>query len=128
MRYAGLRSFGRFIVGIAVIACMAASPSPAAPTRPTLPPPPASAALGTPEGIIGPIERNRKSPPSALAKFVSSADPALAGRAVLGLGRLGNPAAIPMVVAALHDSTRPVQVRRMAAVALGLLRTRAVIP
>jgi peptidyl-prolyl cis-trans isomerase B (cyclophilin B) len=126
MRYAGLRSFGRLIVGIAAIACMAASPSPAPTPEPvtTLHP---SAASGTPEGIIGPIERNRSSPPSALAKYVSSADPALAARAMLGLGRLGNAAAIPIVVAALNDPTRPVEVRRMAAFSLGLLGTRAVI-
>jgi peptidyl-prolyl cis-trans isomerase B (cyclophilin B) len=86
-----------------------------------------NAASGTPEGIIGPIERNRKSPPSALEKFMTSSDPALAARAVLGLGRLGNPAAIAVVAAALGDPTRPVQVRRMAAFALGLLGTRAVI-
>lgn len=88
---------------------------------------PASAAAGTPDGIIGPIERNRNSPPSALARYVTSADPALAARAMLGLGRLGNPSAIPVVVAGLSDPTRPVQVRRMAAFALGLLGTRAAI-
>jgi peptidyl-prolyl cis-trans isomerase B (cyclophilin B) len=88
---------------------------------------PASAASGTPDGIIGPIERNRNSPPSALVHYVTSSDSALAARAMLGLGRLGNPSAIPAVVAALSDPTRPVQVRRMAAFALGLLGTRASI-
>jgi peptidyl-prolyl cis-trans isomerase B (cyclophilin B) len=87
----------------------------------------ASAASGTPDGIVGPIERNRKSAPSALAQYVTSPDAALAARAMLGLGRLGNPSAIPIVVAALNDPTRPVQVRRMAAFALGLLGTRAAI-
>jgi peptidyl-prolyl cis-trans isomerase B (cyclophilin B) len=96
--------------------------------RPKLTPPPASAAIGTSEGIIGPLERNRKTPPSALAKYVLSSDPALAARAVLGLGRLDNPAAIPMVIAALADNTRPAPVRRMAAFALGLLGTRQSIP
>lgn len=90
--------------------------------------PPASAASGTPEGIIGPLERNRKTSPSAFAKYVLSDDPALAARAVLGLGRLGNPKAISMVVAALADKTRPSQVRQMAAFALGLLGTRQAIP
>jgi peptidyl-prolyl cis-trans isomerase B (cyclophilin B) len=88
---------------------------------------PASAAAGTPDAIIGPIERNRQSPPSALARYVTSSNSALAARAMLGLGRLGNPAAIPVVVAALGDPTRAVQVRRMAAFALGLLGTRAAI-
>jgi peptidyl-prolyl cis-trans isomerase B (cyclophilin B) len=96
--------------------------------RPKLAPPPASAASGTPDGIIGPLERNRTTAPSALAKYVSSTDPVLAARAMLGLGRLGNPAAIPDVIAALGDNTTPAPVRRMAAFALGLLGTRETVP
>lgn len=99
-----------------------AQPRPAA--TPKLTPPPASAAAGTPDGIIGPLERNRNTKPSALAAYVASTDPALAARAVLALGRLRNPAAIPMVIAALSDTSRPSQVRQMAAFALGLLGTR----
>ena len=138
MAYAGRRTLAQFIVGLAVCACTSASyaaadvprPTPkfSSTPRPKLTPPPANAAPGTPEGIIGPLERNRKTPPSAFAKYVVSDDPALAARAVLGLGRLNNPAAIPMVIAALGDNTRPVQVRRMAAFALGLLGTRQSIP
>jgi peptidyl-prolyl cis-trans isomerase B (cyclophilin B) len=127
MRYAGNRTGVRVLIGIAACLCIAAAPGPVATPRPKLTPPPASALSGTPDGIIGPLERNRKTPPAAFAAYVSSTDPALAARAVLGLGRLGNPEAISMVVAALNES-RPAPVRQMAAFALGLLGTRESIP
>ncbi len=104
--------------------CLGCSPSPAAVATPKLTPPPASAAADSPDGIIGLLERNRKTKPAALAPFVESSDPNLAARAVLALGRLRNPAAIPMVTAVLADSARPSAVRQMAAFSLGLLGSR----
>jgi len=131
-----------FVVCLASCALLGAAPTPSpisvpatdqtprATTRPKpiptpkLTPPPATAGANTPDGIIGPLERNRKTNPSALARYVASQDPALAARAVLALGRLRNPAAIPMVVAVLADPARPSVVRQMAAFSLGLLGTR----
>jgi peptidyl-prolyl cis-trans isomerase B (cyclophilin B) len=130
----GLRTCGRLVLGVAACICMAASPAdrgrplstptPKASPAPKLTPPPASALPGTPDGIIGPLERNRHTAPAVIAAYISSSDPALAARAVLGLGRLNDPAAIPMVSAALNDASRPSSVRQMAAFALGLLGTR----
>src|SRR5579863_2931246 len=119
------RSAGHAFLFVACLASCALlgaapTPSPQSPTmRPTpvptpkLTPPPATAGANTPDGIIGPLERNRKTNPSAFASYVASQDPALAARAVLALGRLRNPSAIPMVIAVLTDASRPSVVRQM---------------
>ncbi len=91
-----------------------AEPTPLAPPTPSLP-------ATSDAGRIGLIERNRKSDPSVLLPYLRNTDPAIAARAALALGRLGNPAGEPALSHVLEDRGRAVQVRAMAAFGLGLL-------
>jgi peptidyl-prolyl cis-trans isomerase B (cyclophilin B) len=101
-------------------------PSPHA-SRGPVPPPTPSALSSTPFGAIEQLERvldergHRATLPSALDKFVNDRDPAIAARAVLALGRIGNAAADPTLVGVLSDGRRPISVRAMAAFSLGLI-------
>jgi peptidyl-prolyl cis-trans isomerase B (cyclophilin B) len=90
------------------------SPAPLAPPTPSAP-------SSTPFGAIGLLERDRKTPPSALDKYLGDRDPAVQARAVLALGRLGNPAADPTLIGVLTSSRRSDQVRATAAFSLGLI-------
>lgn len=84
-------------------------------------PPTPSAQSTTPLGIIGTLERDRKTQPSKLVVYVKDADPNIASRALLALGRLGNPSANDVLTAALGNQKSPDQVRATAAFALGLI-------
>lgn len=86
-----------------------------------LPPPTPSASGATPFGAIGLLERDHKTPPSALDKYLSDGDPAVQTRAVLALGRIGNAAADSTLVELLNNSRKPDQVRETAAFSLGLI-------
>lgn len=88
---------------------------------PLLSPPTPSAPSSSAQAAIGSLERDRKTDPSALSKYVDDPDPAVAARAVLAIGRLRNVAGNATLVAVLADSRRPDSVRVMAAFALGLL-------
>jgi peptidyl-prolyl cis-trans isomerase B (cyclophilin B) len=127
---------------VLLIALQGATPKPAASHKPPtprpsaslapLPPPTPSALDSTPFGAIGLLERSRTLPKrpqvdwltptlSALNKYVNDRDPAIAARAVLALGRIGDATADPTLVHILTDSHRPESVRAMAAFSLGVI-------
>ena len=58
---------------------------------------------------------------TALEKYLGDRDPAVVARALLALGRIGDPAADPVLVRILTDSHRPEKVRAMAAFSLGVI-------
>src|SRR6202011_3760568 len=99
------------------------SPSPVG-SRGPVPPPPPSESDSSPFGIIGALERSRTMPKrpadwlattlTALEKYLGDRDPAVVARALLALGRIGDPAADPVLVRILTDSHRPEKVRAMA--------------
>lgn len=109
-----LRAVSVLILAIIMLGAIAASPVPlAAPT--------ASAPQNSPEGAIGALERNRKTDPAALAKYVNDKDPVVAARACIAIGRLQNTAGNQTLVAVLSDTKRSDAVRAAAAFALGLI-------
>jgi len=81
--------------------------------------------------MIGILERSRTMPHrpadwlsttlAALDKYLDDRDPAVAARALLALGRIGDPTADPALVRILTDSHRPETVRAMAAFSLGVI-------
>lgn len=96
------------------------APTRAAQPLPNLSPPPATFFAGTPLAQIGGLERNRKTSPDQLRAFLGSKDPEIVARAVLALGRLRNPAGLPLVTSVLSDKKNPAPVRATAAFAIGL--------
>lgn len=87
---------------------------------PVLSPPQASMATNTPLGAIGALERNRKTAPAQLQRFLDDNDPVVRARALLALARIGNNAALPQITDALSDPKGDDGVRAMAAFALGV--------
>src|SRR5215469_15608053 len=79
---------------------VSASPQ-AAPTRGMAAPTP-SLSDSSPFGQIGKLERNRKTLPSQLEPFLKSSDPAIAARAAIAIGRLRNPAGVPLLIPMLN--------------------------
>ena len=96
------------------------TPSPAV-SRGPVPPPTPSLPTSNPFGAIGALERDRSTSPGLLDRYLNDRDPAVQTRAVLALGRIGNPSAEPALVAILQDTHRAVATRAMAAFSLGLL-------
>ncbi len=86
-----------------------------------LAPPTPSASPKSTFAIIGALERDRKTQPSALDTYVNDHDPAVATRAILALGRLNNPAANSTLTGILGDGHRSAGERAMAAFSLGLI-------
>lgn len=118
-----------FIAGIffLIIAPKALPTSAAQPTT-NLPPPPVRSQAGTPFAEIGALERNRKTPLEKFDRFLSSNDTTIVARAVIALGRLGNPAGSDRLTHILADSKATDDVRAATAFALGLLASPDSIP
>lgn len=109
-----MRAVSVLVLVALMFGALAASPLPlAAPT--------ASAPQNSPEGAVGALERNRKTDPSVLLKYVNDKDPAVQARAVLAIGRLENLAGNQMLLDVLADAKRADSVRATAAFSLGLI-------
>ena len=81
----------------------------------------------SPFGQIGKLERNRKTLPSQLEPFLKSSDPAIAARAAIAIGRLRNPAGVPLLIPMLN-ADHPDEVRAAAAFALGVIASSDALP
>ncbi|MBV8668923.1 MAG: peptidylprolyl isomerase [Candidatus Eremiobacteraeota bacterium] len=102
---------------------VASSPRPtpvATVSRGPVPPPTPSLPTTTTFGAIGALERNPATQVSALDPYLADHDPAVQTRAVLALGRLGNPDALGELTTILEDRRRADQVRAVAAFSIGL--------
>jgi peptidyl-prolyl cis-trans isomerase B (cyclophilin B) len=87
---------------------------------PTVSAPTPSAPNDSPFGIIGNLERNRKTQPSALKPYLQSPDAVVQARAAIAIGRLHNAAGVPLLVAVLGGAY-PESVRAAAAFGLGVI-------
>jgi peptidyl-prolyl cis-trans isomerase B (cyclophilin B) len=109
-----MRAASVLVLAAVLLGALAASPLPlAAPT--------ASAPQTSPAGAVGALERNRKTDPSALLKYINDKDPAVQARAALAIGRLQNPAGNQTLLDVLGDTKRTDEVRATAAFGLGLI-------
>ncbi len=97
-----------------------ATPAATPTAAPTVSPPTPSAPNDSPFGIIGNLERNRKTLPSALKPYLESPDAAVQARAAIAIGRLHNRAGVPLLVQVLASSS-PDAVRAAAAFGLGVI-------
>lgn len=123
---AGLAAFGATSHTAAPAAT--ASPSASAPPTPACGPLPTlrPGAMPTIPYQIGLLERDRSTPPERLAQFLTqyrTAEPAIAARAAVAIGRLRNPAGARYLSAAVGDPQQPDSVRAAAAFGLGLLQS-----
>jgi len=117
---ASVVAIGFYRLFVAPTIALGAPPAPLAPPTPS--------ALSTSAlGAIGLLERDRKTDPSALVRYVNDRDAVVAARAVLAIGRLNNPAGNQTLLTVLSDSSRPDSVRAMAAFALGLIGSQSSI-
>jgi peptidyl-prolyl cis-trans isomerase B (cyclophilin B) len=108
-----MRAAAYVVFVLTSLACIAA----AAP----LPAPTPSASASSPLGEIGLLERAHTTNPAQLSKYLNGADPTVAARAALAIGRLGNPAGNQILISVLNDGKQPESVRSYAAFGLGLI-------
>ena len=122
-------------------AAPAARATASAPATAILPPPSPSLPDTTTFGKIGELERAgagplpavpasahhpvRLTPPSAFDAYLSDADPAIAARAAIAVGRLRNPNGVPALVGVLQSRTASDDVKAAAAFALGVIGSTA---
>lgn len=116
--FASVVAIGLCRLFVAPTVALSATPVPLAPPTP-------SASSASALGAIGLLERDRKTDPAALVRYVDDKDAMVAARAVLAIGRLNNPTGNQMLRSVLSDSSRPDSVRAMAAFALGLIASQS---
>lgn len=121
MKKIATSSFSLFLLCcICALVLSTARVSLSASPKAALSPPPATFDAGTPFAAIGALERNRKTPPQALQRYLDSKDVAVEARAVIALARLGNPSGLQSVTKIFLDPQTPADVKASAAFALGV--------